>query len=146
MKRTLLTLIPVFTWIAIHAQTHADDILGIWLTQGKDPAKIQIFKTGDHYFGKIVWLQFPLRDGKPKTDQHNPDKDKQSRPVIGLEILHQFKFDGTDEWKDGEVYDPESGKTYSCTISFKDKNTLKVRGYVGISLLGRTENWIKSSL
>jgi uncharacterized protein (DUF2147 family) len=146
MKRFLLTIIPIFICITLSAQTTADDVIGIWLTHGKNPAKIQIFKTGDRYFGKIVWLQFPLRDGKPKTDIHNPDNNKQTRPIIGLVILNEFRFDGTDEWTKGEVYDPESGKTYSCTISFKNKNTLKVRGYVGISLLGRTEEWTKSSL
>jgi uncharacterized protein (DUF2147 family) len=146
MKRFLLLLLPIFICTTLSAQTNADDVIGIWLTHGKDPAKIQIFKTGDRYFGKIVWLQFPLRDGKPKTDIHNPDNNKQTRPIIGLVILNEFRFDGTDEWTKGEVYDPESGKTYSCTISFKNNNTLKVRGYVGISLLGRTEEWTKSSL
>ena len=61
--------------------------------------------------------------------------------IIGLIILKDFKFDDDDEWKSGDIYDPENGKTYSSYTYLKDKNTLKVRGYVGISLLGRTEIW-----
>jgi uncharacterized protein (DUF2147 family) len=61
---------------------------------------------------------------------------------VGLVILRDFKFD-EDEWEGGKIYDPESGKTYSCILSIQDKGTLKVRGYVGISLLGRTEIWKK---
>jgi uncharacterized protein (DUF2147 family) len=62
--------------------------------------------------------------------------------VLGLVILTGFKFD-TDEWSDGDIYDPEKGKTYSCTLSLKDSGTLKVRGYIGISLIGRTEIWTR---
>ena len=81
-----------------------------------------------------------MENGKPLMDKNNPDQAKQGQPVLGLEILNGFEFD-KDEWNDGHIYDPESGKTYSCTLSLKDPHTLKVRGYIGISLLGRTEIW-----
>jgi uncharacterized protein (DUF2147 family) len=60
-------------------------------------------------------------------------------------MLKDFKFDGNDEWKGGDIYDPESGKTYRSYMYLKDSNTLKVRGYVGISLLGRTETWTRTN-
>lgn len=59
-------------------------------------------------------------------------------------MLTAFKFNGDDEWKGSDIYDPESGKTYSSDMYLKDKNTLKVRGYVGISMFGRTETWLRS--
>jgi len=124
-------------------RTIADDIVGVWLTQGKDPAKIQVYKSGDRYYGKIVWLKFPEKNGKPKVDSNNPDASKQNQQIIGLVILTGFKFDGDHEWEGGKIYDPESGKTYSCNISIKDKNTIKIRGYIGISLFGRTEIWTR---
>jgi uncharacterized protein (DUF2147 family) len=124
------------------AQLRADDIVGIWLTNGKEPAKIEIYKSATNYYGKIVWLKYPTENGKPKLDKKNPDESKRNQQIIGLLILTGFRFDG-DEWDDGEVYDPESGKTYSCHLSLKDKSTLKVRGYVGISLIGRTELWTR---
>ena len=131
--------------ISLPAQIKADDIAGIWLTGGKEPAKIQIYKSDEEFYGKIIGLKNPTNNGKQKVDNNNPDKEKQSNPIIGLVILKGFKFDGDDEWKGGDIYDPESGKTYSSYIYLKDKNTLKVRGYIGISLFGRTETWTRTN-
>jgi uncharacterized protein (DUF2147 family) len=139
---TALQLIAV----TIFAQVNADDIVGVWLTNGKEPAKIQVYKSGEKYYGKIVWLKNPTDNGKPIVDKYNPDKAKRNHPIIGLVILKEFQFDGDDEWRDGDVYDPESGKTYSCYLTLKDKGTLKVRGYIGISLFGRTEVWTRTIL
>jgi sterol desaturase/sphingolipid hydroxylase (fatty acid hydroxylase superfamily) len=127
-----------------HAQVKTDAILGIWQTHGDKPAKIQIYLSGGEYYGKIVSLQNPLEDGKPVVDKNNPDASKRGQPVVGLVLLTGFKFD-KDEWNDGHIYDPESGKTYSCILSLKDPNTLKVRGYVGISMFGRTEVWTRGN-
>ena len=81
----------------------------------------------------------------PNLDNNNPDKTKINNPVIGLLILTGFKFNGDDKWEGGKIYDPESGKTYSSNLTLQDKNTLKVRGYVGISLFGRTEVWSRTN-
>jgi uncharacterized protein (DUF2147 family) len=129
----------------IIAQTKADDIAGIWLTNGDEPAKIQIYKSGDKFYGKIIWLKNPNDNGVPKTDKNNPDKTRRTNPIVGLAMLSGFKFNNDDAWKGGVIYDPQNGKTYSCNISLKDKNSLKVRGYIGISLLGRTEVWSRSN-
>jgi uncharacterized protein (DUF2147 family) len=134
----LLTAI-VFS-LAAYAQK-ADDILGKYINPSGE-GQVLIYKTGNKYFGKLVWLKIPDRDGKPKTDIHNPDKALQSRPELGLEILKDFTFNGEDVYEDGTIYDPKSGKTYSCKMTLKD-NSLKIRGYVGISLFGRTEVWTK---
>jgi len=142
---TILFLSPV---LKLSAQDFsADDILGVWLNEDKD-AHVQIYKDNGKYFGKIVWLKTPIDEetGKPKLDDKNKDPKLQSRPVMGLLLLKDFVFDGDDEWEDGEIYDPKSGKTYSCYMEFPDKNdktNLKIRGYIGISLLGRTTYWTK---
>lgn len=147
MQNKALIIFTAFflSFIVSKSQTKADDIIGIWLTGGKEPANIQIYKSGDKYYGKIVWLKNPADNGKPKVDGNNPDKSKRSNPVMGLVLLSGFKFDGDDEWKGGDIYDPESGKTYDSYLYLKDKNTLKVRGYVGISLFGRTETWTRTN-
>ena len=137
-------LIASLISLGAHSQIKADDIIGIWLTGGKEPAKIQIYKVGEKFYGKIIWLKNPTENGKQRVDGNNPDKAKQSNPIIGLLMLTGFKFDGDDEWKGGDIYDPESGKTYSSYMYLKDKDTLKVRGYVGISLFGRTETWART--
>ena len=119
----------------------ADDLLGVWFNQEKS-AKIQIFKVGEKYDGKVIWLKEPMRDGEPKLDRENEDEDLRSRPIIGLEILKDFEFDD-DEWEDGTIYDPKNGETYSCYIT-KEGDKLNVRGYVGIALIGRTSIWTKA--
>jgi uncharacterized protein (DUF2147 family) len=141
---SFILLAPLISFEA-HSQNKAEDITGIWLTGGKEPAKIQIYKSGEKFNGKITWLKNSTENGKQKLDINNPDKEKRSNPIIGLIMLTGFKFNGDDEWKEGDIYDPESGKTYSSYIYLKDKNTLKVRGYVGISLFGRTETWTKTN-
>jgi uncharacterized protein (DUF2147 family) len=132
--------------INLFAQGKADDIVGIWLTEGKEPAKIQIYKSGEKFYGKIIWLKNSTGNGKQRLDKHNPEKAKRSNPIIGLIMLNDFKFNGSDEWNGGNIYDPESGRTYSCNMSLKNRNTLKVRGYVSVSLFGRSEAWTKAVL
>ena len=108
------------------------DIIGTYWTPKKD-GKIEVFMKGNLYFGKFIWLSAPRKDLK------NPSKTLRGRDVVGLEFLTGFKYaDGV--YKDGEIYDPENGKTYSCKMVL-EQNKLRVRGYVGISLLGRTETF-----
>jgi uncharacterized protein (DUF2147 family) len=147
MKIAATSILAFATMLSFsaYAQDKADDIIGVWLTGGKEPAKIQIYRSGEKFYGKIIWLKNPTENGKQRVDANNPDKAKRSNPIIGLVMLNGFRFDGDDEWKDGDIYDPESGKTYSSYMYLKDKNTLKVRGYVGISLLGRTETWTRTN-
>lgn len=145
MKQSIAFLISIasLTSFVAHSQNKADDITGVWLTAGKEPAKIQIYKSGEKFYGKIIWLKNSTDNGKQKFDINNPDKVKRNNLIIGLIMLTGLKFDGDDEWRGGDIYDPESGKTYSSYLYLKDKNTLRVRGYVGISLLGRTETWTR---
>lgn len=112
-------------------QTSSDDVIGTYWSPKKD-GKIEIYKRGNKFYGKTIWGKNPRKDTK------NPDPKLRSRDVIGMEFLSNFVFDGDDEWVDGTVYDPESGNTYSCKMWLEDGN-LKLKGYVGISLLGRTE-------
>ena len=80
-------------------------------------------------------------DGGPRIDKNNPDTKKRKNLMIGLQILNSFKYYKNDKvWDDGTIYDPKNGKTYSCTIK-KVGKTLEVRGYVGISMFGRTDVW-----
>ena len=149
-KMTLLIAfigLMVFPFMNVQAQdVVADDVVGIWLNADKD-AHIEIFKKGDKFFGKLVWIKDPIdaETGKPKLDKNNPDPKLQSRPSLGLELLTNFEFDD-DEWEDGEIYDPKTGKTYSCYMEFDDDdnlNKLKIRGYVGVSILGKTTYWTR---
>lgn len=124
--------------LGTQAQSYqADDVTGTWLTNDKT-GQISIYKVNDKYFGKIKG-----GNSKEHFDVHNPDPQKRKDSLVGLLLLKDFKFDGDDEWEKGTIYDPKSGKTYSCTMTLTDKNTLKIRGYIGISLFGRTEVWTR---
>jgi Uncharacterized protein conserved in bacteria len=121
----------------------ADPLEGFWFNDTKH-AKIQVYKAKDNkLYGKIVWLAEPNRNGKPKVDEKNPDESKRSQPVVGLVILRGFTKSGANVYEDGTIYDPKNGKTYSCKITRKG-DELDVRGYVGISLIGRSTTWTRA--
>lgn len=144
MKKITLILAALILTITAFAQTtNPDALIGNWLT-GSKKAVVQIYKEGSKYNGKVIWLKNPTyEDGKPKVDKHNPDKAKQTTPIMGLNLLKDFVFDD-GKWVNGTIYDPEKGKTYSCKIAINAANDiLDVRGFIGISLIGRTEAWYK---
>lgn len=127
-----LIILLITTDTALHAQTN-DDILGTYWSP-KEDGKIEIYKENNKYYGKFVWVN------EPKKDINNPNDELRERDLNGLIFLKDFNFnDG--KYEDGEIYDPESGKTYSC-VMWLDKGNLNVRGYVGFSFLGRTEIFI----
>jgi uncharacterized protein (DUF2147 family) len=135
--RQLIFIILITISFTAFGQPKPDAIVGEWLTAAKD-GKVQIYKSGNKFFGKISWGNRP--NGK---DTNNPDTKLRDQNLIGLVILKDFAFNGKDKWEDGTIYDPNNGKTYSCVIRLKDEKTLEVRGYIGISLLGRTEVWTR---
>ncbi len=130
----MLPLFLMITLFGIAKASQADDIIGTYWSPEKD-GKIEIYKVGEKYFGKIIW------SANPRTDDKNPDETQRSRELVGSTFLHDFDFDGKNTWTDGTIYDPKSGKTYNCKITMNDNGNLNVRGYVGISLLGRTETF-----
>lgn len=143
----MILLLTVWSGITASAQTHkADDILGTWLNQ-EATGKITLYKENGKYFGKLVWLREPNDKitGLARTDKENPEEKLKATPLIGLINMKNFTFDGKDEWSGGTIYDPKNGKTYKCYIHFDGTAKLKVRGYVGVSLLGRNTYWTKST-
>ncbi len=153
MKSIVLSMFVLFTFasgslLAQPEKAEADKIKGIWLT-GNGKAKVKIYDCDGKYCGKIVWLKNPYEDdGSEKLDKENPDDKLKKRPILGLHLLTDFEYDEDLEWEDGEIYDPESGKTYSCVINMDEENpnSLDVRGYIGFSLIGRTDVWTRSKL
>jgi uncharacterized protein (DUF2147 family) len=147
-KFSLLFFFVLSTALAVYltaADKEADSVLGLWLNE-KKTSKIEIFKKGDKYYGKLAWLKEPNnKEGKPKLDVHNPDEKLKTKPILGLEILKDFEYDGDLEWEDGTIYDPRDGETYSCSMEMSDdKKELEIRGYIGISLFGKTTTWTRA--
>jgi uncharacterized protein (DUF2147 family) len=139
-KRSLLLILLLLIAHRGFSQ-NADDIVAKWLNASGE-GQILIYKKGDKYSGRLTWIK-EIRDekGQIKRDSKNPDPSLRNRPLLGSEILNNFDYLGNGTWGNGTIYDPKTGKTYSCKITRLNNNQLSIRGYVGISLLGRTEIW-----
>ncbi len=147
MKKLLLLLVGMAFAFTSNAQ-NPDDILGIWLNERGD-AKIEVYKQNGKYYGKIVWLKDDVEDDgtRPNRDDKNPNESLRDRTVIGINILRDLRWDSDDdEYDDGEIYDPRSGKTYSLYGYIQDDGKLFMKGYIGFSLIGRSTIWTRSSL
>ena len=117
------------------------DIAGTWLS-GDGDGLIEIRVDGSAISGKI--LGSPNDDpDRPTTDIRNPDPALRDRPLIGLDIFAGFTYEGDNRWAGGFIYDPNSGKTYRGKLHLVGSDTLEVRGFIGISLIGRTETWVR---
>ena len=129
---------------------HSDDILGLWQNEERDGI-IEIYRCGEKYCGRIVWTKAPVykaddsrgRAGLPRLDDNNPDPRLKNRPVTDLQIMDGFIFDGKNEWKQGTVYDPKTGKTYRGKIFLASRDELQLRGYVFFTFIGRTTTWTR---
>jgi uncharacterized protein (DUF2147 family) len=137
-----MLLIPVLA--TAQKAAPSDAILGYWFNAEKD-AVIEITKVDGKFDGQVIWLKNPLNDkGKPKTDVENPDPKLKSRPRWGLVVLTNLAYKSGSKYEKGKIYDPKSGKTYSCQAELANKNLLKLRGYIGVSLIGRTSEWVRT--
>jgi len=144
-KNVVCAMFIMFATISVSlaAKAQTDQIEGLWYNDIKS-GKILITRAPNgKFYGKVVWLKEPLKDGKPKVDELNEDPRLRSRPRLGLPVLMDFVKDGDNKYTDGKIYDPLNGKTYSCKMTCKGKE-LDIRGYIGISLFGRTTTWTRA--
>jgi uncharacterized protein (DUF2147 family) len=140
--KAVLSVLVLFSALVANAQAE-----GKWFNQEKS-AHIEIYKgVGGKLAGRIVWLKEPNDEaGKPKTDPLNPNEKLRSRSRLGMVVLSGLKASSTaNYWDGGTIYDPKSGKTYSLNMTAMPDGTLKLRGYMGVSLLGKTQVWTKAN-
>lgn len=142
MLRNIALAVTVLVLSAGAAAAQGANILGRWQTEG-GKSHVQISQCGQYLCGQIVWLREPNRpDGQPKVDLKNPDQSKRAQKIIGLQMLWNFvKSSDPNEWEGGRIYNPEDGDTYKSTLTLRRDGKLEVRGYVGISLLGKSQYW-----
>jgi uncharacterized protein (DUF2147 family) len=151
MNRIVISLLTVLMLClaavvpATVGAVEADDVVGKWLTfrEGRHRSTIEIYRTDKNtYDGRIAWgEQEGLQDTK------NPDPSKRGKVLVGQVILRDFIYAGENKWKNGRIYDPDSGHEYSSSMQLgddgRDRNMLRLRGFIGISLFGRTEKWTR---
>lgn len=136
--------------MGLRAQVAANDIVGDWMVASRD-AVVRIAERNGVYEGSLVWLlrdKYGIEDGAerfghPVVDVHNPDPALRSRPLLGLTMLTDLKFDGSESWDGGHVYNSDDGHTYGAKVTLPDHNSLKLRGYIGIPLLGGSTRWTR---
>ncbi|MEG1499401.1 MAG: DUF2147 domain-containing protein [Bacteroidales bacterium] len=131
------------------AQQAADKIIGVYYViedESKEESKIKIYKTDDgKYDARVIWMKNPnLADGTPKTDKKNPDPNKRNQRADHLVMMQGLTYNPKNsQWENGRIYNPINGKTYKSYMEFVGDKKIKVRGYWGISMLGRTMYWTK---
>lgn len=126
----------------------AADIVGTWLVEDKT-GKIQIFKCGDKYCGKTVWIKPTKEHPNPQEilDVHNPNPEKRTRKILGKTMMWGLTYNRDDRrWEGGSIYDNRKGKVYSCQATLRaGGKELLLRGFIGISLIviGQTTVWTR---
>lgn len=144
-KLVVLSLLAMYS--AMGFAQDADKILGVWWNEEKT-SKIEIEKEDGTYTGTIVHI-IPenYKNGKPPKDDKNPDESLRDRSVVGLQILEGLEYNaGEEEWENGEIYDPKSGKTYDCYAWLENDDLLKLKGFVGgVRWLGRSSEWYRTT-
>ena len=115
-------------------------ILGVWKTiddeNHQDKSHVELYMKSGKLFAKVIQL---LPAATTKVCNNCPGE-KNGKSLIGMDIIWNMVSSG-DIWEGGQILDPKNGKIYSCTLSLEGSNNLKVRGYLGISLFGRTQTW-----
>lgn len=136
--------IILFTYVLVNSY-QTNQIEGVWITQddetGKKKSEVLLYKNEGKLYGKILNLLLDEDKGKLCVNCKGENK---NLAIEGMVIVEGLELNGKT-WEEGTILDPKSGKTYSCYITFENDNTLKVRGYIGFSLLGRTQKWIRKN-
>lgn len=138
MKKSI-TFVLLFVSTLFYAQAH--DVIGKWKTiddqSGEAKSIIEIYEKSGKIYGKVI----EIFDAKHRKDRCNGCAGEDAnKPILGLTVIKGLSKDG-DEYNSGKILDPKNGKVYKCMITLESKDKLKVRGYIGFAVLGRTQYW-----
>lgn len=140
-----LLLFPLFSF-TIKVNTHADAITGKWMS-AENNLIVEVFKTGNEYKARVVWFDDNKDINRPmnvRCDYKNPNEALRSRKIIGMEIMHGLVYNiADDEWQEGRIYDPTSGKDWNAKASIAPDGNLKVRGFWHFEFLGQNMKFKK---
>ena len=146
MRLTLQYLFAVTVLLPGLAVAQALTPVGLWKTiddnTGKERSYVRIVETGGELQGKVEKI-FPFPGDDPENLCEKCKGERKNQPIVGMTILWGLKDEG-DSWKGGKILDPDNGKTYRCKMTVSDDGKqLDVRGYIGISLIGRSQTWLR---
>ena len=137
MKHTFLTFALLLHTISLNAQT----IFGKWNSKNEETGEIdsviEVYEKNGKAFAKVV----EIKDSERQNSVCDLcEGDNKNKPILGLNILTGLEKND-NEWSGGEILDPRNGKVYKCYIELVKPNKLKIRGYIGFALLGKTAYW-----
>lgn len=144
MNRTMSSLLALTAGTLLSTSALAASLDGTqWQTiddkTGEKKAVIQLNENGGKVSGKIIKV---LNKENAKAVCTKCSGSLKNKPIEGLQILTGLKADGNNQWSDGKLVDPESGKVYSGKLTLSDNGqSLDLRGYVGTPLFGRSQTW-----
>jgi uncharacterized protein (DUF2147 family) len=142
MRRFLLSIAALLGATFIVTALAQNNPEGYWLTA--NGAIVEVIHCGEALCGKLAWFRIKPDEPNPQAlDLKNPETALRNRPLCGLTIMSGLKPAGPSSWEDGVIYDPESGNTYHAKIELQADGVLRLRGYIGISLIGRSEAWTR---
>jgi len=118
-------------------QKNADEIIGYYMSPDESSI-FKFYKVENKYYAKSVWMKRPSR-----LDTLNPDLAKRTQKILGSVLVWDFIYDGKNHWSKGFVYDANKGKTYKSKITRDEKGNLIVRGFIGVTVIGKTEYFVK---
>ena len=147
MRRIIgLLLAASISGLAGVALADAPSAVGFWVTP-EGGSVVQIMPCDSGLCGAVVGLRLTRKPGEVAFDVHNPDKTKRDHAICGLMMAGSLKpvKGSTSKWEDGWVYDPDSGSTYKAEMKLDGPDKLDLRGYLGISLFGRTMSWVRET-
>lgn len=129
--------------LLLSSYSFSQSIIGKWKSINEETQKeesiIEIYKENGKFYGKIIKILDPK---KTNALCENCKGNNKNKPIVGLVIINGLKKDG-NEWSGGKVLDPKNGKKYKCYITLKNENTMKLRGYIGFAVFGRTAYWYR---
>lgn len=129
--------------ILLYQISFGQNILGKWKTiddlNGKEKGIVEIFEHKGKIYGKIIEIFEPEKKHLKCDKCDGEDKNK---PLLGMNIIKGL-IKKEDVYEGGKIVDPKNGKSYHCKITFDGKDKLIVRGFIGISLFGRSQTWIR---
>ena len=138
MKHTILILLTLSFLGNIQAQEPADKMLGVWYNEDKT-SQVEMYKSGDTYAGKIVWIaELEKNPNNKPTDKNNPNPELRNREIIGLDIITGLKYSG-GKWVKGQLYTPKRGMYANCSVELLSDGSLKLT--VSKSGMTRTQTW-----
>lgn len=143
MRHTVLAALLLLTASPAFAQQQVKAPTGLWLTQNeRSVVELYQCEAGKPLLcGKIAWII----DGGMQYDTKNPDASKHKNPICGMTILSNLKMDTPTKWSGGKVYKADEGDMYDANMTILGDNKLEVRGFVGMSMFGKTQTWTRVS-